>query len=156
MRPQKGTGQARAGHKRPPHWRGGAVAHGPKGTIQDYTTKLNKKVRRLGLKHMLSQKLLEGNLVVVKDFDIDSYKTKALSRVLCQEPFMISGRDGATAFMIDADIAEEKNSNFRVAQKNIKEVKFVSQLGCNVYDILKKEKLVLSIDAINAIQERLS
>ena len=104
----------------------------------------------------MSQKLLEGNLVVVKDFDIDSYKTKALSRVLCQEPFMISGRYGATAFMIDANIAEEKNSNFRVAQKNIKEVKFVSQLGCNVYDILKKEKLVLSIDAINALQERLS
>lgn len=155
MRPQKGQGRARAGHKRAAHWRGGAKAHGPKGVAQDYTTKLNKKVRKLGLKHMLSQKLLEGNLILVDNFEVDSYKTKHLASHLIKLG-SIGGRYGTTAFMVDADIAIEQDANFRVAQKNIKQVKFVSQLGCNVYDMLKTEKLVLSVDAVNALQNRLS
>ena len=155
MRPQKGQGRARAGHKRAAHWRGGAKAHGPKGNVQDYTTKLNKKVRKLGLKHMLSQKLMEGNLIIVNNYEIDSYKTKDLSKSLI-DLGAIGGRYGTTAFIVDADISVEQHANFRVAQRNIRQVKFVSQLGCNVYDILKMEKLVLSVDAVNALQKRLS
>lgn len=63
MRPQKGGGTARAGHKRPPHWRGGARAHGPKP--RDWSYKLNKKERQLGLCVALSAKAAEGNLHVV-------------------------------------------------------------------------------------------
>lgn len=166
---------ARAGHSRPPHWRGGAKAHGPKGTIQDYTTKLNSKVRALGLKHALSQKLKEGNLLLVNDWNLSSYKTKYFSKVM-MDAFGVGGRDGTTAFLIDAppssqtatshdDEEEEKedepmyiggvNVNLKVASGNIHNVKVVNQLGCNVYDILKHEKLIVSLDALKALEERL-
>ena len=94
MRQQKGLGMTRAGHKHPAHpahWRGGAKAHAPKGWIQNYETKLNKKVRKLGLKHALSQKLLEGNLTVLNDLQtLESHKTKTLISQLDQ--FDIGGR----------------------------------------------------------------
>jgi large subunit ribosomal protein L4 len=164
MRQQKGLGMARAGHKRPAHWRGGAKAHGPKGWIQNYETKLNKKVRKLGLRHALSQKLLEGNLTVMNDLQtLESHKTKTFIAQLDQ--FDIAGRYGATALMIDDahDDSEENPStiagvdvNLKVASKNVFKVKAINQLGANVYDILKHEKLVLSLAAIQALEKRLS
>ena len=154
MRPQKGGGVARAGHKRAAHWRGGVKAHGPKGVLQDYTTKLNKKVRKAGLRHMLSQKLLEGNLFVVKNFVLDDFKTKGLSKSLL-ENMGIGGRYGTTALMVDSNVKRDEIANFYVAQRNIKEVTFVSQLGCTVYGVLKNELLVLSVDAVKALEERL-
>jgi len=154
MRPQKGGGVARAGHKRAAHWRGGVKAHGPKGVLQDYTTKLNKKVRKAGLRHMLSQKLLEGNLFVVKNFVLDDFKTKGLSKSLL-ENMGIGGRYGTTALMVDSNVKRDEIANFYVAQRNIKEVTFVSHLGCTVYGVLKNELLVLSVDAVKALEERL-
>lgn len=82
VRNQKGGGIARAGHKRPAHWRGGAKAHGPKGQIQNYETKLNKKVKKMGLRMALSQKLKEGNLILVNDFNLGTYKTKEIANAL--------------------------------------------------------------------------
>lgn len=163
VRPQKGGGQARAGHSRPAHWRGGAKAHGPKGKIQDYTTKLNKKVRKMGVRHALSQKLLEGNLIVTSDLAVPTHKTKELDVMLNR--FGISGKKGVNALIIDdanPKDAENESSvyggldvNFKVASGNLHKVKMLNQLGCNVYDMLKFKKLVLSLAAVNSLEKRL-
>lgn len=163
VRPQKGGGQARAGHSRPAHWRGGAKAHGPKGKETDYTTKLNKKVRKMGVRHALSQKLLEGNLVVTSDMAVPTHKTKELDLMLSR--FGISGKNGVNALIVDdADPADAESEgsvyggldvNFKVASGNLYKVKVLNQLGCNVYDMLKFKKLVLSLAAVRSLEERL-
>ncbi|EED93627.1 RM4, ribosomal protein 4, partial [Thalassiosira pseudonana CCMP1335] len=145
VRNQKGGGVARAGHSRPAHWRGGAKAHGPKGSVQDYTTKLNKKVRKMGVRHALSQKLLEGNLIVMGDLNAKSHKTKELEEALGR--FGIAGKKGT--------VYGGLNVNLKVASGNLFKVKVMNQLGTNVYDLLKHEKLVLSLSAVKALEERL-
>jgi len=164
VRNQKGGGVARAGHSRPAHWRGGAKAHGPKGNIQDYTTKLNKKVRRMGMRNALSQKLLEGNLIITNDMASDTHKTRVLDEMLNR--FDVSGRFGVTALMVDDAQAEEGsedeafvhggvNVNLKVASGNLHKVKVQNQIACNVYDMLKYKKLFLSLDAVRALEARL-
>ena len=164
VRNQKGGGVARAGHSRPAHWRGGAKAHGPKGNIQDYTTKLNKKVRRMGMRHALSQKLLEGSLVITNDMASDTHKTKVLDEMLNR--FNVSGKYGVTALMVDNAQVEEGskdesfvyggvNVNLKVASGNLHKVKVQNQIACNVYDMLKYKKLFLSLDAVRALEARL-
>ena len=174
VRNQKGGGVARAGHRRPAHWRGGAKAHGPKGSIQDYTTKINKKVRKLGLKHALSQKLKEGNLILLNDLVLDTHKTKNLVAIF--DRYDIGGKYGASAFVLDdadddngvdledgeaVDVTPEYsiggvNVNFKVACRNLYNVKVCNQIGGNVYDILKHEKLVMTLSAMKSLEERLS
>ena len=167
MRNQKGGGVARAGHKRPAHWRGGAKAHGPKGNKQNYETKLNKKVRSLGIKMALSQKLKEGNMVLVNSFEgLESYKTKVLAEALDQLGD-IGGRYGCSALVIDHVPEEEEeeedgtlravagvNVNLQVASGNMHKVKVRSQRFVNVYDLLKYEKLVMSLSALEALEQR--
>lgn len=165
MRPQKGQGRARAGHKRPPHWRGGAKAHGPKGIKQDYTTKINKKVKAMGIKHALSQKLKEGNLILVDHMKLDgSFKTRDMARVL--ENFGIGGKtdnDGANAYMLDSpeETEEEEEevvtgvfATTKLAVRNLKKVKLSNYHRCNVYDLLKYEKLVISLPALTALETK--
>mmetsp|Transcript_7751 Transcript_7751/g.13670 ORF Transcript_7751/g.13670 Transcript_7751/m.13670 type:complete len:415 (+) Transcript_7751:123-1367(+) len=162
VRPQKGGGQARAGHSRPAHWRGGAKAHGPKGRVQDYTTKLNRRVRRMGARHALSQKLKEGNLIVTSDLAVPTHKTKALAEMLQR---LGIGKGGSTALMVDdADASDAENEgsvfggldvNFKVASGNLKKVKMLNQKGCHVYSMLRFEKLVLSLAAVKSLEERL-
>mmetsp|Transcript_8009 Transcript_8009/g.12166 ORF Transcript_8009/g.12166 Transcript_8009/m.12166 type:complete len:402 (-) Transcript_8009:1401-2606(-) len=164
VRNQKGGGVARAGHSRPAHWRGGAKAHGPKGNIQDYTTKLNKKVRRMGMRHALSQKLLEGNLVITNDMASNTHKTKVLDEMLNR--FDVSGKYGVTALMVDDAQAKEGsedeafvhggvNVNLKVASGNLHKIKVQNQIACNVYDMLKYKKLFLSLEAVRALEARL-
>lgn len=163
VRKQKGTGRARAGHSRPPHWRGGAKAHGPKGKIQDYTTKLNKKVRKMGVRHALSQKLKEGNLIVTSDLAVPTHKTKELDTMLHR--FGISGRQGLSALVIDdADPSDAENEssvyggldvNLKVASGNLPKIQVLNQKGCHVYGMLKFRKLVLSLAAVRSLEERL-
>jgi len=168
LRQQKGLGRARVGHSRPPHFRGGAKAHGPKGVLQDYTTRLNKKVRRMGLRHALSQKLKEGNLVLVSDLALDSHKTKGLATAL--NLYHVGGKHGLSAFIVDdatddTDIDNDQDDvktingvdiNFKVASGNIPKIRIVRQLGLNVYDILKHEKLFLSLAAVTSLERRLT
>ena len=100
---------ARAGHSRPPHWKGGAKAHGPRGSIQDYANcKLNKKTKRLALAHVLSQKLKEGNLILLNDLSVPSHKTKELATIL--EQWNIGGRQGTTAYICD-HVNDDVDSN---------------------------------------------
>jgi len=167
VRAQKGGGVARAGHKRPAHWRGGAKAHGPKGNDQNYETKLNKKVRKMGIRMALSQKLKEGNLTLVNSFSgLESYKTKVLATALGGLAD-IGGRFGCTAYVIDhVPVEEEEDAdgtlkavsgvhiNLQVASGNMLKVKTRNQQFVNVYDMLKYEKLVLSLSALQALEER--
>jgi large subunit ribosomal protein L4 len=171
VRNQKGGGVARAGHRRPAHWKGGAKAHGPKGKIQNYTTKLNKKVKKLAILMGLSQKLKEGNLIVVNGFDhLEDYKTKTLAKAL-NKLGNIGGRNGSTAYLIDHaednykkdQTTDDDNTvtqvdgvdvNLRVASSNLFKIKVSNQRNLNVYDMLKHE-LVLSLNAVQALEGRL-
>jgi large subunit ribosomal protein L4 len=174
VRQQKGSGKARAGHSRPAHWRGGAKAHGPKGSMTNYETKLNKKVKRLGLKMALSQKLKEGNLILVNDFSrLETYKTSVLAKVLEGLGGGI-GKMGSTAYVID-HVEDNNNNNgdddtvegsgeitsvngvhvnLQVASRNLFKIKVTNQRNLNVYDILKYNKLVLSLSALEALESR--
>ena len=171
MRPQKGQGAARAGHRFAAHWRGGAKAHGPTNETHYGRTKLNKKVRAMAVRHVLSQKLLEGNLILINQFStLPSHRTNVLARWL--EPFGIAGRHGTTALMLDNyypqasdnDNNDEEEAttyrgvpvNLAVASGNLFKVSVGNQLrNLNVYDVLKHEKLVLSLEALTALEKRL-
>lgn len=175
MRPQKGQGVARAGHRFAAHWRGGAKAHGPKKETNYGNIKMNKKVRKLAIKHVLSQKLKEGNLILVNQFhNLPSHKTKILAQWL--DPFGIAGRHGTMALLLDSywpqrtremqeDTAEKSQAtsyrgvpiNMHVASGNLYKLKIGNQLrDLNVYDVLKHEKLVLTVDALNDLEARLA
>ncbi|KAL7467263.1 hypothetical protein ACHAXS_007509 [Conticribra weissflogii] len=171
VRQQKGSGKARAGHARPPHWRGGAKAHGPKGRVQDYTTKLNKKVRKLGVRHALSQKLKEGNLILVDGMRLESHKTGGLVEIL--ERFGVGGgkrRKGEKALLIDdvrgdddghetgggiSGVYQGLDVNLTVAAGNLYQVKVINQRACNVYELLKYKKVIMTLDAMRSLEEKL-
>jgi len=235
VRKQKGGGVARAGHARPPHWRGGAKAHGPKGDVQDYTTKLNKKVRQLGLKMALSQKLKEGNIIFIDNFSgLRSYKTSVLDNALMAlsmtnnvlvahdddvDDFVadnnadvdvgedandddndggkedndnkndnaianngggngsiIGGRKSCTALLVDHIYSNNESNNnintneeeedvtnmgirgihvnLSVASKNLKKIRVTSAGRLNVYDLLKYEKVIISMKAMEIVESR--
>lgn len=166
VRNQKGGGTARAGHKRPAHWRGGAKAHGPKGSIQDYETKLNKKVRKMGIRMALSQKLKEGNLILVDNFDLGTYKTNAVQKTLTKIAG-IGGKEGTSGLFVDHVMDENENDeeslvtslggvdiNLMVGCKNILRTSVTNQQWVNVMDLLKHKKLVMSLSALEKLEER--
>jgi large subunit ribosomal protein L4 len=167
VRQQKGTGRARAGHSRPAHWRGGAKAHGPKNTVDYGDVKMNKKARRLAMVSTLSQKLKEGNFILLDNLKLESHKTKHLANLL--ENSHGIGKDGASALVLDhylepEDDADENSFdasyhgipiNLWVASGNIYKIKVQSQRYANVYDILKKEKLIMTLGALGEIEARL-
>lgn len=166
MRNQKGGGIARAGHKRPAHWRGGAKAHGPKGSVQNYETKLNKKVRKLGLRMALSQKLKEGNLILVNGFgDVGTYKTKVLAEALANLAG-VGGKEGFSGYIVDHvedDVDDEEalitslegcDINLKVGCANIMRTKVTNQRNVNVYDLLKYEKVIMSLSALEQLEIR--
>ncbi|VVT20090.1 50S ribosomal protein L4 [Rhizobium sp. EC-SD404] len=139
---QKGTGRARHHSARAPQFRGGGKAHGP--VTRSHGHELPKKVRALGLKHALSAKLRSEDLIVIDDFVAKEAKTKGLL-----ESF---GKLGLTNALLigGADL----DSNFRLAAKNIPNVDILPVQGINVYDILRRGKLVLSKSAVEALEER--
>ena len=139
---QKGTGKARHSSARAPQFRGGGKAHGP--VVRSHAHDLPKKVRALGLRHALSVKAKGSDLIVVDSLSANDAKTKALLASL--------GKLGITnALFIGGN---ELDSNFRLAAKNIPNVDVLPVQGINVYDILRRGKLVLSKDAIAALEER--
>jgi large subunit ribosomal protein L4 len=143
MYKQKGTGRARHGAKSVPQFRGGGKAHGP--VVRSHEHDLPKKVRALALKHALSTKAKDQNLVVIADTAIDAPKTKAL-----QERFAALGL--GNALIIDGATV---NDNFRLAARGIAHIDVLPVQGINVYDILRREKLVLTRAALDALEARL-
>ncbi|MEI2384050.1 50S ribosomal protein L4 [Breoghania sp. JC706] len=139
---QKGSGGARHGDRKAPQFRGGGKAFGP--VVRDHAIDLPKKVRALGLKHALSAKVKASNIVVVDDAKSADGKTKALSAQLAKLGY-------ANALIVDGT---EIDNNFRLAARNIPNVDVLPVQGINVYDILRRETLVLTKAAVSALEER--
>jgi large subunit ribosomal protein L4 len=139
---QKGTGRARQGSLRSPQFRGGAVIFGP--VVRSHEFGLQKKVRRLGLKTALSAKQAEGRLVVVDEARLDDAKTKAL-----RARFEALG--WGSVLIIDGAV----NENFARAARNLPKVDVLPEQGANVYDILRRDTLVLTRAAVQQLEARL-
>ncbi|HEY9058218.1 MAG TPA: 50S ribosomal protein L4 [Aurantimonas sp.] len=139
---QKGTGRARHGSARAPQFRGGGKAHGP--TSRSHAHDLPKKVRALALKHALSAKAKSGGLIVVDELKSSEAKTKAMIK-------RFAGLGLANALIIDG---AELDTNFSRSARNIPHIDVLPIQGINVYDILRRQTLVLSKAAIEALEER--
>ena len=140
---QKGTGNARMGSARTSQRRGGGVVFGP--VVRDHSHKLTKKVRKLALKIALSVKAAEGKLVVLEDAKLGSPKTGLLAK-------SFSDRGWTSILLIDG---QEVDVGLARATRNIPQVDVLPQLGANVYDILRRDTLVLTKDAVQALEARL-
>ena len=138
---QKGTGRARQGSIRAPQWFKGGIALGPKP--RDYSYRLNKKERRLAIRSVLSSKVLENNLVVVDSMNFDAIKTKNMVSALNNLKV-----EGKTLIVLP-----EKNENVQKSARNIEGVKTSLVNTINVYDLLKYNKLVLTVDAVKSLEE---
>ena len=141
---QKGTGRARVGTRRAPQHRGGVAMFGP--VLRDRAHKLPKKVRKLALKSALSAKQADGKLAVVDSLDLGSARTRVLAQRL--------GKLGwSSALVIDGD---EVDAGFAQAARNLVEVQVLPQQGANVYDILRRDQLVLTRKAVENLEARLT
>ena len=138
---QKGTGRARQGSIRAPQWFKGGIALGPKP--RDYSYRLNKKERRLAIRSVLSSKVLENNLVVVDAMNFDAIKTKDMVSALNNLKV-----EGKTLIVLP-----EKNENVQKSARNIEGVKTSLVNTINVYDLLKYNKLILTVDAVKNLEE---
>ncbi|WP_458760587.1 50S ribosomal protein L4 [Afipia sp. TerB] len=139
---QKGTGGARHGSARVPQFRGGGRAFGP--VVRSHAHDLPKKVRALGLRHALSAKAKDGSLVVVDSVELKDAKTKSLLG-------HFAGLGLTNALIIDG---AEVNNGFALAARNIPQIDVLPIQGINVYDILRRQKLVLTKAAIDALEAR--
>lgn len=140
---QKGSGGARHGSKRGPQFRGGAVIFGP--VTRDHGYSLPKKIRALGLKMALSAKMKSGDLIVVDSVEIENGKTKVAEQYFKQ----LAPKN---ALIIDAVIATE---SCKKAVANLHGYDILPTMGANVYDIIRKEKLILTKNALITLEERL-
>ena len=142
MYKQKGTGGARHGSRRAAQFVGGAKAHGP--VVRSHEFGMNKKFRALGLKHALSSKAKAGTLVVLDGVKLDAPKTAALrarfDKLGLKNALIIAG--------------PEVDGAFKLAARNIPNVDVLPNAGLNVYDILRRQTLVLTREAVEAIQAR--
>jgi large subunit ribosomal protein L4 len=139
---QKGTGGARHGSRRAPIFRKGGVYKGP--TPRSHEHNLTKKFRSLGLKHALSAKLASGDLVVIDNATLKDGKSKVLAAIL-------KNFGWRKALIVDGPTVDV---NFARAAKNIDSLDVLPSVGINVYDILKKNTLVLTRAAVSALEER--
>ncbi len=133
---QKGSGRARQGTLRAPEFRHGAVAFGP--VVRDHAHDLNKKIRKLGLKCALSLKAKDAKLFILDDAKVSSPKTKELKNAF--------DKLGWSSVLILS--GAEVDKNFALASGNIVGIDVLPQVGANVYDILRRDTLVLTKDAV--------
>ena len=142
MYKQKGTGKARHGSGAVSQFRGGGMAHGP--VVHSHSHNLNKKVRKLALKSILSEKYKFGKLIILQNTNSNG-KTSTLKRSLdkigVKNALIISG--------------DEVNDKFIKAISNIRNLDILSHHGLNVYDIIKKDNLIIIDDALKHVEERL-
>ena len=139
---QKGTGHARQGSRKGPHFRGGGHAFAK--TPRDHEHGLPKKIRKLGLKTALSAKQAEGKLIVLDDAKADSPKTREMAKRLTD-----LGWDNVLI------IGEAFDGTFELAVRNIPRIDLLPEQGANVYDILRRDTLVLTKAAVEKLEARL-
>ena len=139
-RPQKGTGRSRQGTIRAPQWTGGGVVFAPKP--RDFSFKLNKKVKRLALKSVLSSKVTDGKMLVLEELTMPEVKTKEMVKVLdnikVDKALVVLGEDSKKEVL---------------SARNIPGVKTCGVNTINVYDILKYDYLVVTKEAVDKMQE---
>lgn len=140
---QKGTGNARMGSARTTQRRGGGTVFGP--VLRDHSHALNKKVRKLGLKTALSAKAAEGKLIVVDDIAVKEPKTADLAK-------KFAALGWSSVLIIDG---AQVDGGFATAARNLPLVDVLPQQGANVYDILRRDTLVLTKGAVEALEARL-
>ena len=142
---QKGTGGARHSSRKAPLFVGGGVAHGPKGKVYKIK-KINKKVRKIGLFHILSQKNKINSLFVIEDFKTEIKKTKIFNNFLDKNKLK------------NSLIISDKNStqNIIKSARNIPNLKIVDQIGANAYDLLKYKNVVFTTTSLKSFQDRIS
>ena len=137
---QKGTGHARQGSTRSPQWTGGGVVFAPKP--RDYSVKMNKKEKQLAMKSVLTSKVQDEKLVVVDELKMDEIKTKKFVEIM-------NNLKAAKALVVTKDV----ENNVVLSAKNVADAKTMVVNEINVYDILKYDTLVLTKDAVAAIEE---
>tara|TARA_A100001011_G_scaffold380312_1_gene447478 strand:- start:408 stop:1034 length:627 start_codon:yes stop_codon:yes gene_type:complete len=143
---QKGAGSARHGSRRAPIFRKGGVYKGPKPRSHAFS--LTKKLRSLGLRHALSSKFANGSLVILNKAELDNQKTSDFSKKLKKLKWgrvLVIGRED-----------NPKSLNFFNASKNIPKLDVLPVNGINVYDVLRRDTLVLTKAAVDALEDRLS
>lgn len=140
---QKGTGRARIASIRSPLWKGGGSAHGPQA--RDWSYNLPKKMRRGALRSALSERVREGNVIVLDTFTLDEPKTKNFVSSLSSLDL------GGKTLIVDSF----DNENLLRAARNVKRAKVVNSYGLNIYDLLYHEKLVLSKAAVDELVQLL-
>ena len=143
---QKGSGSGRHGSRRAPIFRKGGVYKGPKPRSHAFS--LTKKLRKLGLIHALSSKYASGNLIILNKAEIDNQKTSDFSKKLKKLKWgrvLVIGRED-----------NPKSLNFFNASKNIPKLDVLPVNGINVYDVLRRDTLVLTKAAVDALEDRLS
>ena len=141
---QKGTGGARHSSRKAPIFVGGGVAHGPKGKVYK-VKKINKKVRKLGLFHLLSEKNKVKSLFIVEDFKNLISKTKIFNNFLKKNN------------LIDSLLISDENSRSKIIKsaRNIPNLKIIDQKGTNVHDLLKYKNVIFTTSSIKSFQERI-
>ena len=139
---QKGTGNARQGSTRAPHWVGGGVVFGP-SSDRNYTKKMNKKERRLALKSALTYKAKANEIVAIEKFDAETNKTKDMLKLL--DGIRLSGK-----LLI---VTTELTDNAILATRNIDSIKLILANEINTYDVLYCDKLVITEDALKYVEE---
>ena len=138
---QKGTGRARQGSTRAPHWPGGGVVFGP--TPRSYAKKMNKKERRLALKSALSYKVIESELIVVDNFNLETNKTKEALKAL----------ENLKASKKVLLVVDELTDNIILATRNIKEVVLLEASEINTYDVIAADNMIITEKAVKQIEE---
>ena len=140
---QKGTGGARHSSRKAPIFVGGGIAHGPKGSVYRFK-KINKKVKKIGLLHLLSHKNKANSLFVVEDFKNEIVKTKLFNQFL--EKYKLQ----------NSLIIVDKNSKLKIIKsvRNIPNIKIVEQEEANVYDLLKYKNVIFTKTSIKLMHDR--
>jgi len=138
---QKGTGRARVGDRKAPHWVGGGVSMGPR--TRDYAIKVNKKTRREALRCALSRRQQEGHLVVLEDFELEAIKTKNVTAVL-------KAFDATKALIVDGP-----NENLELSTNNLEASNYLSVDEVTLNEELLHDTLLVTRRAVEAIEGRL-
>lgn len=136
---QKGTGQARQGCIRAPHYPGGGVAFGPRP--KTYNLSINKKVRRAAMRSALSLLFKDSKMTVLNSFDLEAISTKGFVGVL--NGFAIN----KTLLVIDGE-----NRNLELSARNVKDVKLLRPEGLNIFDIMKYQSIIFTQDAVRKVE----
>lgn len=145
---QKGTGRARIASLRSPLWKGGGNVHGPQP--RDWSSKFPKKMRRGALRSALSERLREGNIIIIDEFGIENPKTREFVGILATLGLTENKKQTKTLIVDSLD-----NENLVRSSRNVQKTKITNSYGLNIYDLIYHEKLLISKSAVEELNNLL-